>query len=102
VRDEDLFVERAVRNASALCDEWILVDHASRDRTPEILRRLARELPRASFHAIRHPRESHELIRYLAGTPTWIFGVDGDRSTIRRGSRTSASGCWGASSTRTG
>jgi hypothetical protein len=78
VRDEDLFVEQAVRNVSAFCDELLLFDHRSRDRTPEILARLADELPDASFEAIDDPAISHERLLPYVGTDTWVFGVDGD------------------------
>ncbi|HRJ71599.1 MAG TPA: glycosyltransferase family 2 protein [Terrimicrobiaceae bacterium] len=78
VRNEDVFIERAVRNAAAFCDEWILTDHESRDGTAAVLRRLAAELPSAAFHPLRHASESHALIQKFAGTPSWIFAVDGD------------------------
>jgi hypothetical protein len=78
VRNEDLFVETAVRNAADFCDEIYVADHASSDATPAILHGLARELPGIHFCPIRHPAESQDLIRQLAGTRTWIFGVDGD------------------------
>ncbi len=78
VRNEDLHVERAVRNAARFCDRMILCDNGSRDGTAGILRILASELPQASFHAFRHPRESHELVKPFCGTNTWVFGVDGD------------------------
>jgi hypothetical protein len=78
VRDEDVFVERAVRNVAGFCDELLLFDHRSRDRTPEILKRLAEELPHAHFEALRDPAVSHERILPYVGTDTWVFGVDGD------------------------
>ena len=78
VRDEDLYVEQAVRNVSAFCDELLLVDNRSRDETPHILERLAAELPHASLHHARHPSLSHDLIAPLAGEDVWVFGVDGD------------------------
>ncbi len=71
-------MEQAIRNAAGFCDEWIFCDNGSQDATPEILDRLASELPSARFYRIRHPRESHELIRPLAGKKTWVFGLDGD------------------------
>jgi glycosyltransferase involved in cell wall biosynthesis len=79
VRDEDLFVEQAVRNVFGLCDELILVDHRSKDRTPEILERLAAESPiPATLHRVDDPSASHDLIKGLAGEAAWVFGVDGD------------------------
>ena len=77
-RNEETFVRRAVNNAAAFCDRWILADHGSRDSTPGILRELAASIPSAGFHELRDPSESHRLIQPLAGTNTWVFGVDGD------------------------
>ena len=56
VRDEEAHVEAAVRAASAQAGEVevVVLDDGSTDTTPEILRRLARELPR---------------LRVVAGTP---------------------------------
>jgi hypothetical protein len=79
VRDEDLFVERAVRNVLEFCDELIFVDHRSRDRTPQLLARLAEESPKpATVHSIAKPPASHDLISGYAGQAVWLFGVDGD------------------------
>jgi glycosyltransferase involved in cell wall biosynthesis len=78
-RDEDRFVERAVRAVFGFCDELILVDHRSRDRTPEILERLASESPvPTSVHRVREAAESHALIKGRAGEDLWAFGLDGD------------------------
>lgn len=78
VRDEDFFVERAVRNVADFCDRIFLVDHRSRDGTFAILERLAGELPQASAHYVGHPAASHDLVKGYAGSSTWVFGVDGD------------------------
>jgi hypothetical protein len=77
-RDEDVFVERAVRNVAGFCDELLLFDHRSRDDTPSILRRLADELPDAKFEPVADPAVTHERLQPYVGTDTWIFGVDGD------------------------
>jgi len=78
-RDEDRFVEQAVRNVFGFCDELILVDHRSRDRTPEILERLAAESPvPTSVHRVEEASESHALIKGRAGEDVWAFGLDGD------------------------
>jgi glycosyltransferase involved in cell wall biosynthesis len=78
-RNEEYFVERAVQNALAFCDEFIAVDNGSTDRTLAILENLRASSPqKLRIHRAVHPRESHELIQGFAGTDTWVFGVDGD------------------------
>jgi hypothetical protein len=79
VRDEDLFVEQAVRNALEACDEVIVLEHRSIDRTPEILDRLAAERPAVRVHRIGDPRESHDYVAGYAGEDVWIAGFDGDQ-----------------------
>lgn len=79
VKDEDLFVETAVRNALDFCDEMVLADNGSSDGTVEILERLAEEHPhKLRLHPVADPSESHDLIKDYAGRPAWVFGVDGD------------------------
>jgi hypothetical protein len=79
VRDEDLYLERALRNVIGFCDGLILVDHRSRDRTPEILERVAADSPiPTSLHRVRDASMSHELIKRYAGEDVWAFGIDGD------------------------
>lgn len=78
VHDEDVFVERAIRNVAAFCDRIHAVDHLSRDRTPAILKQLARELDHLDVRRARHASTSHRVLEQYAGTPTWVLGVDGD------------------------
>ena len=78
VRNEDLLVSTALRNAASFADEWILCDHGSADGTLPILRAEAQLLPSASVHRLRHPSESHDLVKKFAGEDAWVFGLDGD------------------------
>jgi hypothetical protein len=78
VRNEDRFVGQAVKNIAAFCDVLILCDHQSTDGTLGILERSAAEIPHATLHRLHHPSESHDLLQPFIGTPTWVFGVDGD------------------------
>jgi hypothetical protein len=78
VRNEDVFVERAIRNVAAFCDRIHAVDHLSTDRTWEILRSLAAELDHLDVHRSRSSALAHRLLEQYAGTPTWVIGVDGD------------------------
>jgi len=78
VRNEDVFVERAVRNVAAFCDRIHAVDHVSTDRTWEILRGLARELDHLDVRRSRNAASAHRLLAPYAGSDTWVLGVDGD------------------------
>jgi glycosyltransferase involved in cell wall biosynthesis len=78
VRNEDLFVETAIANASLFCDELYIADHGSTDQTGAILAKLATSKTNIHLRTVRHPSQSHDLIRDFAGSRTWIFGVDGD------------------------
>src|SRR5438552_1230973 len=78
VRNEDVFVEQAVRNVAAFCDRIHAVDHVSTDGTWDILQSLARKYPHLDARRSHHAGESHALLEPYAGTKTWVFGVDGD------------------------
>ena len=78
VRNEDRFIDRVIRNIAPACDEILIADHQSTDETATIARRWAETDARVRYRRIRHPSESHEMIRVFANTPTWVFPVDGD------------------------
>jgi len=79
LKNEDVFVERAIRNAIDFCDQLIVADHYSTDGTFEIVSRLAAEFPeKIQLERITDTPESHFLISGFAGSRTWIFAVDGD------------------------
>ena len=78
VRNEDVFVEQAIRNAAAFCDRIHAVDHFSSDSTWEILQELAGEYDHLDVRRARHARVSHEVLDPYVGTDTWVLRVDGD------------------------
>ena len=78
VRNEDRFVEQAIRNVAAFCDRIHVVDHLSNDGTFEILRSLARDLDHIDLHRSSKSALAHRLLEPYAGTATWVLGVDGD------------------------
>jgi glycosyltransferase involved in cell wall biosynthesis len=79
VRNEDVFVEQAVRNGIHFCDRLIIADHGSTDQTFEIVSKLAAEFPgKIELHRVTEARESHFLVNGFAGSRTWVFGIDGD------------------------
>jgi Glycosyl transferase family 2 len=78
VHNEDVFVERAIRNVAEFCDRIHAVDHVSTDGTWDVLRALEREYDHLDARRSHHAGESHRLVERYAGTATWVFGVDGD------------------------
>ena len=78
VRNEDLFVERALRSVAAFCDRIHAVDHVSDDGTWGILQRLAGELDHLDVRRSARAGDSHAVLEHYAGTPTWVLRVDGD------------------------
>ena len=78
VKNEDVYIERAIRNVVDFCDRIIITDHQSTDRTFEICSRLAGEFPKIELRRIQSPVESAAAIAPYYDTPTWIFAVDGD------------------------
>jgi hypothetical protein len=78
VRNEDRFVEQAVRNVAEFCDRIHVVDHLSDDGTFEILSSLADELDHIDLHRSSKSALAHQLLEPYAGTETWVLGVDGD------------------------
>jgi glycosyltransferase involved in cell wall biosynthesis len=78
VHNEDVYVERAVRNVVDFCDRIHIVDHLSNDATPEIVRELAREFDHVDVRRTWDARVGHRVLEPYVGTKTWVIGVDGD------------------------
>ena len=78
VHNEDVFVDRAVRNVAAFCDRIYAFDHVSSDRTGEVLSELARDLDHVTVQRTDDARDSHRVLEPYAGSETWVLGVDGD------------------------
>lgn len=78
IRNEDVFLGQALANIEDFCDQIIVADHQSRDKTARIVKQRMENSPKLAYQSISHPSEAHDLIRGYANTPTWIFPVDGD------------------------
>jgi len=78
VQNDDRFLYQVLQNVIDFCDELILVEHRSTDKTPEICDHFARKYTHVEYHKIGHPSESHGFLESYAGTNSWVFGVDGD------------------------
>jgi hypothetical protein len=78
LRNEDVYVERVLRNIAGFCDRIHVADHMSNDRTWDIVSSLARELDSVDATRITHAARSHDLVLPYIGTDTWVFSPDGD------------------------
>ena len=78
LHDEDVFAERVIRNVAGFCDRVHVADHASRDRTWEVVSRLAAELDNVDAVRISNAARSHDLLLPYVGTRTWVLSADGD------------------------
>jgi hypothetical protein len=78
VHDEDVWVDRVVRNIAPVCDRVHVADHDSRDGTWQIVSGLARELPNVDAVRISNAARSHDLVLPYLGTDTWVLSADGD------------------------
>jgi len=73
IRNEDLWLDRAIKNIREFCDEILIIDNCSTDKSPSIA--IKNE---ARFISVPSLRNTHFLIERYVGSDTWIFGVDGD------------------------
>jgi hypothetical protein len=78
VRNEDVFVEQALRNVAAVCDRVHAFDHLSTDGTGEALATVAADFGHVTVERTPDARDSHRVLEQYAGTETWALGVDGD------------------------
>jgi hypothetical protein len=78
VRNEDEFVEQALRNVAPFCDRFHVADNMSTEGTWDAIGRVAADFDHVEPVRIRRTGDSHALVECYAGTDTWVFGVDGD------------------------
>ncbi len=78
LRNEEYYALWSLQNALALCDEIIILDNESTDRTSRKLATFAERHPAVTLHAIADPRTSHDYVQDYVGEDVWVFGVDGD------------------------
>jgi hypothetical protein len=78
VKNEDIYVEQAIRNITGFCDRIIVCDNYSSDQTWPILQRLSQEFSQIELQQIETVAQSQNAIEAFAGTVSWVFGVNGD------------------------
>ena len=78
VKNEDIFIERVVKNIVNFCDEILILDNHSTDGTYDILSSLNDKYENIHLMTLDHIANSGRYIEHLVGENCWVFGVDGD------------------------
>ena len=78
IKNEDIFIERVVSNIVDFCDEVLVLDNHSTDRTYDIVEQLTRKHDNLYLQKWDNIQNSGDAIQHLVGKDCWIFGVDGD------------------------
>jgi glycosyltransferase involved in cell wall biosynthesis len=85
LRNEEYFSTWSIASAVEFCDEFLVVENQSTDRTLEKVEALRDRFPRITLHQVEDPNRSHRYIEEYAGQDVWVFGVDGDEIYDREG-----------------
>jgi glycosyltransferase involved in cell wall biosynthesis len=78
VKNEDIYIERVLKNVVNFCDQLRVVDNCSTDSTLEIAKEFASTHSNVTVEQLEDIRMSHELMQEYVGTDTWVFLIDGD------------------------
>ena len=78
LRNEEYFAAWSLMNAAAFCDRVLVMDNRSGDRTREIAEAVAARHGHVDVFGVEDAYDTHKHVQDLAGTPTWVLGIDGD------------------------
>lgn len=73
IKNEERFIAGVLRNIVDFCDEVIVIDTGSTDRTLEIVSGF-----KVTQFCETDLTKTHSFVEQYIGTDTWIFGADGD------------------------
>lgn len=98
VKNEEYYVEQAIRNVLGFCDRIYALDHLSSDSTYSILKCLEKEQAKMEVYRISTAKESHRFIEGYVGSKSWVFAFDGDElydpNGLKRLRRELRAGCY--------
>ena len=85
VRNEENFALWALGNALDFCDEILVIDNFSSDRTYPLLERFAAANPKVRLIRDANASGTNAYIQEYIGQDVWLFGIDGDEIYDREG-----------------
>ena len=78
IKNEDIYIERVLKNIVSFCDEIRVVDNCSTDSTVSIVKDFLKMHSNVSLEHLSDISLSHSIVQKYVGTDTWVFLVDGD------------------------
>ncbi len=78
IKNEDLYIERVINNVIDFCDELMVLENYSSDKTFEIISILAEKTSKIKIIRVTDALDTHKYIEPYVRTDTWIFRIDGD------------------------
>jgi len=73
VKNEDIYIRRAIENIEDFCDDIIVIDTGSTDNTRAEVNKTG-----VSVYTEYDLKKTHRFVEQFVNTDTWVFGVDGD------------------------
>ncbi len=78
IKNEDMYIERVLKNVANFCDHVRVIDNGSTDDTVERVKKCVKEHSNISLEFFWNIAKSHKIVEQYAGLNKWVFGVDGD------------------------
>ena len=78
VKNEENFIAWSLMNAVNFCDQIIVLDNLSTDRTREIVDNIANLHNHIEVIEVRNANDTQKYLEKYFGTRTWVLGIDGD------------------------
>ena len=78
VKNEEHFIAWSLMNVVKFCDQIIVLDNLSTDRTREIVENVADQLDHIELIEVKDANNTQKYLEKYFGSRTWVLGVDGD------------------------
>lgn len=85
IKNEDLYIEKVINNIIDFCDELLVLENYSEDKTYEIVSVLSQNNPKIKLIRVENAFDTHKYVEPYIGPDTWVFRVDGDELYDRVG-----------------
>ena len=78
VKNEENFIAWSLMNVIEFCDQILVLDNLSSDRTDEIVNNIVAAHNHVEIIKVKDANNTQHFLKRFFGTETWVLGVDGD------------------------